>query len=196
MSDGMQLLQLGRDPAMVERRTRVTALAGLSMSGTRPRDLDPELLASAQALTGAEAAYDVGVWLYSYGHALDAGETEAASDWLDRIETRFDAYPDGFRQSLAVELALFEALHRRRLAPAQAWLGKARGGLVDVSRRALAEGAIAALAGRRQDAVGHLARAQATLGRAMDPGFAFLSATQVQALRAEVGETERLVKDP
>ena len=186
MSDGMQLLQLRRDPGMVERKTRLMALVGISMGGARPRELDPALLTSAQALTGVETSYDVGVWMYSFAQALDSGDVAAASDWLDRMEGCFADYPDGFRQGLAIELALFEALHRRRLAEAEAWLGKARGGLVDDSRRALAEAAVAALAGRRDEALAGLDRAQARLGRGMDPGFSRLSAFQIQELRGQI----------
>ena len=186
MSDGMQLLQLRRDPGMVERKTRLMALVGVSMGGARPREMDPALLAAAQALTGVEASYDVGVWMYSFARALDTGDVAAASGWLDRMEGRFDDFPDGFRQGLAIELALFEALHRRRPGEAGAWLAKARGGLVDASRRALAEAAVAALAGRRDEALAGLEQAQAQLSRGMDPGFSRLSAVQIQALRQQL----------
>ena len=186
MSDGMQLLQLRRDNGMVERRTRLMAIAGMSMAGTRPGDLDPVLLGQAQALCGKETTYDVGVWLYSYGHALDVGAPDEAGAWLDRIEAAFDAYPDGFRQSLAVELALFEAMYRRRLQPAQTWLARTGGGVVDPSRRALAQAAVAALLGQATETTASLDKAAANLGRTMDPGFAKLSADQVVALRQHV----------
>lgn len=186
MSDGMQMLQLRRDPGMVERKTRLIALVGISMGGARPGEMDPALLASAQALTGVEASYDVGVWMYSFAHALDRGDVDGASQWLDRMEGRFADYPDGFRQGLAIELALFEALYRRRLAEAEGWLGKARGGLVDASRRALAEAAVAALAGRPNEALAGLARAEDRLGRSMDPGFSRLSELQIRQLREQL----------
>jgi hypothetical protein len=184
MSDGMQLLQLRRNPAMVERRARLLALMGQGMAGVRPRDYDPDALAHAQAITGDETLYDVGVWLYSYFHALDAGDMAAAERWLRRVEPRVDDYPDGFRQSLAIELALFEALQHGRVAPARAWLGRARGGVVDTSRRRLAEAALAAREGRRDDALSALAVADAKLNRSMDAGSTHLSADQISAVRA------------
>lgn len=186
MSDGMQLLKLSRQPDMVERRARLLALMGQGLAGLRPRDYDGESLAHAQAITGDEALYDVGVWLYSYFHALDNGDIAAAADFLARVERLFDDYPDGFRQSLAIELALFEALHRRRLDAARAWLARARGGVVDVSRRRLAEAAVAAREGRRDDALAALAVAEAKLGSSMDAGSTHLSADQVAGLRAEL----------
>lgn len=186
MSDGMQLLQLWREPAMVERRARLVALMGQGMSGLRPREYDRESLASAQAITGDEAIYDVGVWLYSYFNALDAGDVAGAESFLDRVEDLFDDYPDGFRQAIAIELALFEALHRRRLDEARGWLARARGGVVDVSRRRLAEAAVAALEGRRDEALSALATAEARFGASMDAGVTLLSVDQVADLRAEL----------
>ncbi len=186
MSDGMQLLQLRRNPTLVERRARLLALMGQGLAGVRPREFDRDALLHAQAITGDEAVYDVGVWLYSYFNALDAGDIEAAGRWLDRIEPAVDDYPDGFRQSLAIELALFEALHRHRLEPARAWLARARGGVVDESRRRLAEAALAAAEGRPDQARAALAVAQAKLGRSMDAGATHLSADQIAALQSQL----------
>lgn len=185
MSDGMQLLQLRRDPGMVERRAHLIGLGGMSMAGTRPRDLDPDLLARAQALAGQETLYDIGLWLYCFVRALDQGDVAGAGAWLDRIEAVIDEYPDGFRQALAVEIALFEALHRRRLPQAQAWLARGKGGIVDASRRALALAAIEALSERRAQAQAALLVAERQLGRGMDAGFAKLSADQITALRQD-----------
>lgn len=186
MSDGMQLRQLRRQPAMVERRARLLALMGQGLAGLRPRDYDRESLTHAQAITGDEALYDVGVWLYSYFNSLDAGDVAAAEGFLARVEPLFDDYPDGFRQAIAIELALFEALHRRRLDQAHAWLARARGGVVDVSRRRLAEAAVAAREGRHDDALAALKAAEAKLGSSMDAGSTHLSADQVAGLRAEL----------
>ncbi len=186
MSDGMQFVQLRRDPVMVERRVRLLAVAGMSMAGTRPAELDEALLERAQSLLGDEPMYDVSVCLYSYGQTLDRGDVEAAGQWLDRIEVLFDRYPDGFRQSLAVELALFEALYRERSEHASGWMAQAAGGVVDACRRFLAQAAVAALQGRHQDAMAALASAEASLDRAMDPGFARLGIDQIARVRAKL----------
>lgn len=186
MSDGMQFLQLSRNPAMVDRRVRLTALMGQGMAGTRPRDYDANLLAQAQAMTGEEKIYDVGVWLCSYFHAIDSGDVVAAAGWLDRIESAFDDYPDGFRQSLAIELALYEARYRRRLDVAQAWMARARGGMVDASRRSLAQAALAHLQGRRDKVLAELDVAKRRLGQSMDAGVAQLTADQIEALQREL----------
>lgn len=183
MSDGMQLLQLSRDPGMVERRARLIGLVGMSLAGSRPRELDPAILAQAQALTGDEVMYDIGVWQYSAHRAWDQDDRDGAGAWLDRIAAVFDQYPDGFRQSLAVELALYAAWHRRDLATARDWMGRGKGGVVDATRRALAEAAVALLQGEPDAASGALVAARRMLSRGMDPGLAKLSADQIALLQ-------------
>ncbi len=185
MSDGMQFLQLSRNPALVERRVRLMALMGQGMAGARPRDYDPQLLAQAQALIGEETVYDVAIWLLSYFHAIDSGDVAVAAGWLDRIETAFNDYPDGFRQSLAIELALHEALHRRRLDVAQSWLARAQGGVVDAARRSLAQAAVANLEGHRENATAELLNARRKLGQSMDAGSAQMTADQIGVLQRE-----------
>lgn len=184
LSDGMQFLKILREPDFLQRRASLIALMGCGLAGMRPRDLDPQLLDRAQAATGAEAVYDIATWLYSYQHALDRGEIDAAGAWLARIEPRFLEYPDGFRQAIAVEFALFEALHRRRADAADGWLAKARGGVVDASRRALAQAALAELRGDHAEVARQLEAATKALPRALDPGLAVMSADQIAAMRA------------
>jgi len=196
MSDGMQFLSLSRDPGMVERRARLIGLMGLGLAGSRPRDLDPGLLAQAQQLAGEETLYDVGVWIYSFFNAWDRGDREAAGLWLDRIAGVIDDYPDGFRQSVAIELALYEAWQRRDLAAAQAWMARAKGGVVDASRRALAEAAVSLLQGEAAEADVALAKARRMLARGMDPGLAKLSADQIAALPDELGGPGRPLPTP
>jgi hypothetical protein len=186
MSDGMQFLKLARDPAMVERRARLIGVLGLSLAGHRPRDLDPQAMAQAEQLCGEETLYDVGVWTYAAHQAWDQGDRERAGVLLDRIAGVIDQYPDGFRQSAAVELALHAAWHRRDLASAKAWLDRAKGGVVDASRRALAEAAVSLLQGDAAKADAALATARRMLARGMDPGLAKLSADQAEALRREL----------
>ena len=187
MSDGMQWLAYRRGGAEVERRARLTALMGMSMAGTRPRELDAETLRLAQEMaTGNEVLSDMGVWLYSYVHAVDGGDIEAANIWLERMVDALDDYPDGFRQSVAIEVAIFEALHRRRMAEAVHWMGRAKGGIVDASRRHLAAAAIAALEGRHERAADELAQAEKLLSRSMDAGVARLGQDQIAMLRNSV----------
>jgi hypothetical protein len=184
MSDGMQWLLYRRGGAGIEKRARVMTLVSMSMAGTRPRELDEETLRLAQQQAdGSEVLSDMGVWMYSYAQALDRGEVETAGAWLQRMAEALPGYPDGFRQGIAIELTLFEALYRRRLAQAQEWRRQARGGIVDAARRHLADAAIAALEGDVPAAIRALEAAVRRQGQAMDAGFARLGADQAVMLR-------------
>ena len=182
-SDGLQWWTLRREPARAERAATLMSLVSQSLAGTRPRDYDPAQLARLVADPGEDARGAISAWLIAYAHALDQGRVDEAGAWIDRIAPRVDEYPDAFRQGLAVELALFEALYRRRPDEARAWLARARGGIVDRSRRELATAAVAALTGDVAVARRALEAAQAHLGRSMDAGGAIAWAEQIAALR-------------
>ncbi|MEP6907045.1 MAG: hypothetical protein ABI858_03555 [Pseudoxanthomonas sp.] len=62
------------------------------------------------------------------------------------------------------------------------WLAKARGGIVDTSRRHFAEAALAALRGDDAAALVLLQQARKGLKQSMDPGFAHLSRDQIDEL--------------
>ena len=188
LSDGLQWWKLRGDAAFLARRAHLIALMGPPLAGTRPRDFDAAQLARAQAVMGDEAVYDVGVALYAYLHAFDRGDIATAARWLQRIAAKFDEYPDGFRQGLAIEGALFEAT-QGELDAAESWLAKARGGVVDASRRALAEAAVAQRRGDATRARMQLDLVDKTLSRAMDPGTARLTADLARALRDRLGAT-------
>ena len=149
----MQWLAYRRGGVGIERRARLTALMGMSMAGTRPRELDADTLRQVlDAADGNEVLTDMGAWFYAYARELDRADVAAAGVWLQKMEDAVDGYPDGFRQGIAVELALHAALHRHDEAGASRWLARARGGIVDASRRHLAEAALAAVRGNQAGA--------------------------------------------
>ncbi len=187
MSDGMQWLAYRRGGADVERRARLTALMGQSVAGTRPRDLDIETLRLAQhQAADGDVLCAIGTWFYSYAVALDNGDLDAAAGWLDRMVEVLDQYPQGFRQGICIELAIFEALYRRRADVARDWLTRARGGIVDASRRHIAEAALATLEGRSEDALQALENARQRRHQAMDVGMSALGEDQASLLRSRL----------
>ncbi|MET1163375.1 MAG: site-2 protease family protein [Pseudoxanthomonas sp.] len=197
MSDGMQWLAYRRGGAGMERRARLTALMGMSMAGTRPRDLDEETLRlTLEAADGSEVLTDMGAWFYAYARDLDRGEVAAADAWLAKMADALGAYPDGFRQSIAIELAMHAALHRRDQVEALRWLRSARGGIVDASRRHLAEAATAVLLGDDATAERSLVEADQRLKQSMDPGFALLSRDQIDALRRTLAASSTAAGGP
>ena len=191
MSDGMQWLSYRRGGAEVQQRARLMALMGLSLSGTRPRDLDSALLQHIQAAAGGETLSDMSVWLYSYMHALDRQDVEAAQGWSQLMAGSIDAYVDGFKQAIATELALFSALYQHDTEEAQRWLARSKGGVVDASRRDLARAAVAVLEGNTTQATRSLDDAQRRLHHGMDAGIAHLTADQISALRDTLAQSTR-----
>ena len=177
MSDGMQFIEVARGGRAVEERQALLILMAQSLAGTRPRDLDAALIARALAFDSAEPGRRIVARLYAYLAAVDAqdGRAPEHAAWLAE---NIDGFPGGFRQSIAVELALHDA-SRGDIEGLRRWVARARGGVVDGSRRALAEAHAAILEGDQARAQELLDRARANLSRGMDPGLNVLTAEQI-----------------
>lgn len=184
MSDGKQFLEMRRGGAAVRARHRLTLLMAQSMGGTRPAQWDPALIEESLADEQDEPLRRLAALLYAFLHALDRGEAPRAATLAEQLAERIDDYPDGFRQSIAVELALFHALVEQDLGQARHWLGRSRGGVVDGARRALATAAVAALAGDAATREAQLAVARRQLRRTLDPGVGTMTAEQIEQLCA------------
>lgn len=182
MSDGAQLLELRRGGAAVARRLDLTALMAQSLSGTRPRDLDRATVARLSGDDGGNPMLRVAGHLYAYGHALDQGRIADAAGWIDEVARGFDAFPPGFRQALALEVAYFRARHQGDLAQARLWLARGQGGVVEPGRREAAAAAIALLEGDPARAATQARAGLATLARASDAGGALASADHLHEL--------------
>jgi hypothetical protein len=177
MSDGMQFIEVTRGGRAVEERQALLILMAQSLAGTRPRDLDAALIARALAFDSAEPGRRIVARLYAYLAAVDAqdGRAQEHAAWLAE---NIDGFPGGFRQSIAVELALHDA-SRGDIEGLRRWVARVRGGVVDGSRRALAEAHAAILEGDQARAQELIDRARANLSRGMDPGLNVLTAEQI-----------------
>lgn len=182
MSDGAQLLELRRGGAAVARRLELTALMAQSLAGTRPRDLDHATIERLAGDDGGNPMLRVAGHLYAYGHALDRGRIDEAAGWIDAVAADFDAFPHGFRQALALEVAYFRARHQGDLAQARHWLALGRGGVVEPGRREAAAAAVALLEGDPGGAAAQARAGLAALARASDAGAAAASADQLHEL--------------
>ena len=160
MSDGLQLLEMRRGGRGVRARHRLTLLMGQSMTGVRPSDWDRTLIAESLAETDDEPLRRVAAIHMGYLHAFDRGDMAEATRLAGELAARFEDYPEGFRQSLAVELALFHALVARDPATSREWTARSRGGVVDPARRALAAAALAMLDGNATVREAELANAR------------------------------------
>jgi hypothetical protein len=178
MSDGMQLLEVRRGgPGVVERADLVAVMAS-SLGGVRPRDWDEALMARLAAMNSAEPLRLLACWMMLLQRAMDRGNVSEAAHYAKALAERIDDYPDGFRQSLHIELCLEAALRQDREA-AEHHLALTKGGVTERSRLELARGAVCALQGDAAGAQRHCEAGQKALRQAMDPGLARLTAEQL-----------------
>ncbi|MCC7249345.1 MAG: hypothetical protein IT473_12050 [Lysobacter sp.] len=185
LSDGMQFLELLRGGPAVEQRTLLVAAYAESLAGTRPRDRDASLLERGLALAGHEPMRDVALQWMAYQAALDRRELDRAGHWIDRVADGYAAYPAGFREALACDVAYFAARYRADLPTALEWSERAKGGMVETVARAMTEAAIALARDDAAAATAAVERGDAALREVADAGTIPLLQDELRALRAE-----------
>lgn len=185
-TDGARIIRLIRGGADVEREVAVIAIMAASMSGQRPRDWSPELLAAASAgepdtLFGAAARQ------YAYQYELDRGRVNAARVHLEAALSAVEILPKQARPGLMLLGAYFAARVDGDAERARAFLAQADGGLLMAGHtRPLVEAAIARAEGDRALAAERLDAAEAALRAATDAGSARAAADEIAALRREI----------
>lgn len=182
MSDGMQWLEVRRGgPSVIERADLLSVMA-TSLGGVRPRDWDAALMARLEAMNSAEPLRLLACWMMLLQRAMDCGDASQAAHYAKALADRIDDYPDGFRQSLHIELCLEAALRQDREA-AEQHLARTKGGVTERSRLELARALVCALQGDVAGAARHRDAGRKALRQAMDPGLARLTADQLAANR-------------
>jgi hypothetical protein len=182
MSDGMQLLELMRGGVGVEERQTILNLMMQSMAGTRPRDLDQSIIERMLRFESLDPMRQVIARLYAYLSSSDRGEHELASEYIDWMQQHIEQYPQGFRQSLILEICL-DYLRQGRLEEARRWMKKSAGGIVDESRRALVEAELALAENNKEQAIKAIAKARKLSRRTYDNGMRIMTLEQIE--RAE-----------
>jgi hypothetical protein len=185
-TDGAQLLTFLRGGAEGDRAAALGAIVGQSLSGVRPRDYAPDLLATA--LHPADGSgEELAAWQLSLAAAVDAGDDTAARAWLERILGALDRVPPltvaTQRYDAALLLARWGDLDRAReqLAAAGTAPAFAAEHLPPMARAAVAIGE-----GRHADAPPLLAEARRLLARSFDPGGLRMSEDILDALEQQV----------
>lgn len=174
-TDGGQALSLWRNDHTATARAALLVLQAASLGGTRPRDLDPRWLERALEASASPLMH-LAARLMAYSAALDRGEVAAAGQHLDVALARQAEFPAGFRQTITLEGAYFEAAHRRNLPAAERWLALSAEGVVEAVTRHRAEAAVHQLAGRREQA-----QASAQAGLRALPAMLDRGAAQAEA---------------
>ena len=188
MSDGMQFIEVLRGGDAVLERQQLTGLMAQSMTGIRPRDWKAEWLEPAAQQGDGDPMRRVAIRLMALLMAEDRGQTAAADAHADWLAEHTDDYPQGFRQSLTLELCL-HALSRGNATAAKMWMAQSKGGVVDKARRALAEAEIAFEDGDKSLALGKELEARSQLKHGMDAGLSLLTAERLQALLARMASS-------
>lgn len=185
MSDGMQLLELMRGGVGVEERQTIINLMMQSMAGTRPRDLDQNVIDRMLQFESLDPMRQVIARFYAYLSKTDRGEQELAGRHIEWLERHIEQYPQGFRQSLTLEICLHYIL-QGKLEDAGHWMKKSAGGIVDESRRALVEAELALLENDKPRAGKALEKARKAIGRSYDNGMRIMTEDQLRQAEAKL----------
>lgn len=184
-SDGKQFLEVLNGGEAVMERQRFTTLMAQSMAGIRPRDWDADWLEPATQNHRSDPLRMVATRQMAMLAAQDRGDTVLANAHADWLAEHYQDYPLGFRQGLTIELCL-HALARGNPTAAKLWMGQSKGGVVDKSRRALAEAELALVEGNKPLALGKQIEARSQLKRGMDAGLSKLTAERLDVLMAKL----------
>ncbi|MGH8050322.1 MAG: site-2 protease family protein [Arenimonas sp.] len=191
MSDGMQLLELMRGGVGVEERQIITNLMMQSMAGVRPRDLDQKVIDHMLRFESLDPMRQVIARYYAYISQSDRGEHDLASEYIAWLEQHIDQYPQGFRQSLTLEICL-NYLLRDNLEEAREWMKKSTGGIVDESRRALIEAEFALSENDKDRARELLGKARKLSSRSYDNGLRIMTLEQVALAEKKLEKTDQV----
>ena len=185
MSDGKQFLEVIRGGDAVVVRQRFSTLIAQSMAGIRPREWDADWLEPATQNSTDIPMRQVAIRQLAMLAAQDRGDFTLADNHADWLSENYEDYPLGFRQSLTIELCLY-ALKRDKFNAAKIWMAQSKGGVVDKSRRYLAEAELAFIEGNKPVALGKHMEAYKQLKNSIDPGVAQLTKERLDLLMAKL----------
>ena len=168
-SDGRVIVDLVRRRPDANLQQQMQQLLALSMSGVRPRDWPPALVAgdggaSRQPMLAMNAD------LLRLAWEMDRDDMTAAAETTRQLITRMPSVPAAMRPHCAVGVAGFVARALRDPAVLRAWRPLCEGGITDLSPiRAWLDAELAVLGGDRAEAVAAIVAARAALARLPDP---------------------------
>ncbi len=171
-TDGTWLLTLFKGGSKAEQIAMMIALDSTSISGQRPRALNPEWLRPALAVSDGsmDEAY---LNLIAYFHALDNDASDQASVLLDRALSLRPVISPFLQSMYFLEAAYFEARYGQQATLARTWLEQATGGLlVEEHTRLRAEAAILLTENRYQEAQDRASQGLALIEHAINKGRA------------------------
>ena len=181
MSDGMQILDVLAGKKSAVERTTLLQISAQSLAGVRPRDWDPEAIRQVAQLTSDEPLRQISAWQLLLLRSSDCCDASGIKKYGELLAANVDRFPDGFRQAIYIELAICAGMSNDS-EQANLYLVRAKGGVVEKSRRLLAEATIAVLEHRPESAKVLKRKALQSLTSTMDPGLGKLTDEQLNKL--------------
>lgn len=182
MSDGMQIIDVMRGGTAVIERSALMQIFAQSLEGVRPRDWDLSALDTLAKMQSEDPLRHTGGALYLLARAMDCKDDADIARYRSVLENSVDGYPSGFKQIVYVELAICAWLAGDTDGVRQ-YLKLSKGGIVEKSRRLLAQAALAKLEGRDAECERDRLLAIKSLTESSDAGQAKLTEDQLEMLK-------------
>jgi len=183
LSDGLQFIDVLKGGSAAIDRGTLLHIFAQSLGGIRPRDWDSSAVEKLANLDCDEPLLRACGLMYLLAQAMDSRHDADIAKYGRWLEDSVDAYPSGFKQSVHVELAIcawlagdVDAIKRH--------LKASQGGIVEKSRRLLAQAALAKLEGREEDCERDRLLAIKLLPKASDAGQSKLTEDQLEMLQS------------
>lgn len=188
-SDGARLLMLRRGGPEAERWAAISALAGASMAGVRPRDLDEDMI--EKSLSPTDGSLDeAGARSTAHYHALDLGKVDDAESLLEPALAA-ENVPAMIRSQILLDAAFFRAHFRRDPDEARAFLATAKPDkALDKSLPLRVESAILLAEGDKDGAKKKATESLDALGKSLVAGTAKLEREWLEEI-LEASETRK-----
>jgi len=181
MSDGLQIIDVLRGGNAIIGRNSLLQIFAQSLDGVRPRDWDSSAIDELARADCKDSLQRTGGLLYLLARAMDCRHDGDIMRYRALLESSVDGYPSGFKQSIHIELAICAWLARDTDA-VRRHLKASNGGIVEKSRRLLAQAALAKLEGRNEDCERDRLLAIKALEKAVDVGQRKLTEDQLAIL--------------
>lgn len=189
-SDGARLLILRRGGEEAERWAAISALAGASMAGVRPRNLDGAMI--EKSLSPADGSLDeAGARSTAHYHALDLEKVEEAQSLLEAA-LEIENLPAMIRSQILLEAAFLHTHFRKNPEKARGFLaGSKPDKALDKSLPLRVEAAILFAEGDEDGAKEKATESLGALGKSLVAGTAKLEREWLEEI-LEASNTKKL----
>ena len=171
-SDGGKMLELLIGGKESELQVMLLSQISLASSGVRPAQFDTDKLLHALSLAEQSPSKPY-LHAFLYSHYQDVKDLDKAAFHLDEYLKGIDGVPSGFKASVYLEKAWFEARHFKNVELAREYFGKEKfGPIIPKSQILRAEAAIAHAEGNLELAAAKAKEAINELPKLLDKGSA------------------------